>query len=74
MAYASHNTVVVIDPRSIQPLQTLSAHKTNVIKVHSIIYICVMGGGGGASTCRHSMLVIESIVAIILEQGLLTIL
>ena len=33
VAYAAHNTVVVIDPRSIQPLQTLSAHKTNVIKL-----------------------------------------
>ena len=35
VAYASHSTVVVIDPRSIQPLQTLSAHKTNVIKVRT---------------------------------------
>ena len=33
VAYASHSTVIVIDPRSIQPIQTLSAHKSNVIKV-----------------------------------------
>lgn len=36
VAYASHSTVVVVDPRTIQPIQTLSAHKSNVIKVGDV--------------------------------------
>ena len=36
VAYATHSTVVVVDPRTIQTIQTLSAHKNNVIKVGTI--------------------------------------
>lgn len=33
MAYASQAMVVVVDPRTVQCLQTLTFHKSNVIKV-----------------------------------------
>lgn len=33
VAYGTHNLVVVVDPRTVQCLQTLSHHKSSVIKV-----------------------------------------
>lgn len=33
LAYGCHGSVVVVDPRTVQPIQMLSGHKANVIKV-----------------------------------------
>ena len=38
IAYGSRSVVVVLEPRTVQPLQTLAHHKSNVIKVCMYVY------------------------------------
>lgn len=41
VAYGSQDLVVVVDPRTVQCLQTLSYHKANVIKVaYALVHPC----------------------------------